>query len=124
MPSYLRGAVPIGAPHGDIQRMLALQNANPFQTVQQLGQAAGAVVGAGSPQAGAQSALGMVSPFIATPFDYLSRAARGEAKGGLGPAYQDFLASEKIAARFGGRRSTFDQARAGGGCSPYDRDDV
>lgn len=93
LPSYLRGVVPLGPPHGNEQRVLALQNANPFETLAQLAAATGGLIGAGNPERGGQQLVGLVSPFITTPADYAVMASHGQATGGLGPAYRDFAAN-------------------------------
>jgi len=68
LPTYLRGIVPLGAPKGDQQLVLSLQSANPFQTVAQLGIAAGAAAGIGPhTKAGRDTFMNMWNPFLATP---------------------------------------------------------
>lgn len=63
LPSWLEGAIPLGpAVHG-VQPMLSTAGINPFQTIVQIGQAAGAAVH-GKAQFGTANPGGLLNPFL------------------------------------------------------------
>lgn len=68
LPSYLRGVYPLGRPGDDRQQVLALQAANPFSTITQLGRAGAQAIGvtSGGPRQGISDLAANTNPLIST----------------------------------------------------------
>jgi hypothetical protein len=100
LPSYLRGVYPLGR-QGDNQRVLALQAANPFGTLDQLRRAGqyGLLGGGSGFNQGLGEAAGMVNPF-------LGAAITGRDEGYASAFWNDLLLKLPQSRVIEGRQST------------------
>lgn len=77
VPSYLKGAIPLGTA-GGLQRIANLQSLNPLTSAVQTGQSIGGLIGVGNQRRGASQAIGELNPFLAGALQYLVAASKGD----------------------------------------------
>ncbi|MBI3936422.1 MAG: hypothetical protein HY323_05550 [Betaproteobacteria bacterium] len=78
LPSYLRGAIPLGPPRGGLQDILLTQAPNPFSTPLQVGMGL-RTLGPGAPGRAGGELTGSLNPYIIAASRLLAALEKGEA---------------------------------------------